>query len=428
LLIQLQILNYILSHRDFSFVIKNNITYNYFSNFYSEFNFIYNHYKKYGQTPDIATFLSAFPEFEVMEVNESLDYLLSELYKNKNENFLASTFNKIKELLIAGKTDEAMNLFSSSSQNISANKHLDAVNILEDISRYDAYIDKCNDFSKYYISTGFNELDDIIGGWDRNEELAVIAARSGVGKSWMLLQFITAAIKQGLTVGLFSGEMSVNKVGYRFDTLMSHISNGQLIHGNIAAANQYKSYLEDLRANHNGSFYVMTRDMVDGKCGVNALRGFVEKYNLDILFIDQLSLVDDDHNARQPFERAANVSKDLKILQVTKHMPIISVSQQNRSTIEEGQFAGTENIAQSDRIAQDATLILFLSTKDDILTMSIGKARDGGTGSLLKYSINLDKGQYNYIRGDDTPVEEEDDYSPGSYTISSSEDVRGNVF
>ena len=407
MLTQLQMLNWILSNKDFSVIVQNNIDSSYFPNLKREFVFINRHYLTYGQVPDMVSFMNAFPDFEVIEVNESVDYLLSELYREHNESFLATTFNKIKDLLMAGRTDDAMNLFSSSAQTASSKKKLDAVNILEDTSRYDSYIDKCNDFNKYYISTGFKELDDIISGWDRQEELAVIAARTGVGKSWALIKSVTAAVKAGLTVGLYSGEMGVDKVGYRFDTLMSHISNGKLVHGNSDAANQYKIYLDNLKDNHRGSLYIMTRDMVDGKCGVTALRGFVEKYNLDILFVDQLSLVDDDQNARQPFERAANVSKDLKVLQVTKHIPIISVSQQNRTSVNEDGFAGTENIAQSDRIAQDATTILFLSYKDDILSLSIAKARDGGTNKVLKYMVDLDHGRYNYLRDDDTVETEE---------------------
>lgn len=342
-----------------------------------------------------------------MQVNESTDYLLSELYKEKNQTFLVTTFNQVKDLLMSGNTDKALDKFLAASQKVSSGKKLDAVDILEDISRYDDYVDKCNNFSKYYISTGFRELDNIIGGFDRQEELAVIAARSGEGKSWLLTKFVAEAVKQGLTVGLFSGEMSVNKVAYRFDTLMSHISNGQLVHGNISAANDYMAYLKNLKENHSGNLYVMTRDMVDGKCGVNALRSFVEKYNLDILFIDQLSLLDDDRNGRAIFEQASNITKDLKILQTQKHIPIISVSQQNREKIEEGEFAGTQNISNSDRIAQDATLILFLSRKDDILTVYIGKGRDGGTGEILKYNIDLDKGKYEYIREDNSEAEDE---------------------
>jgi replicative DNA helicase len=401
MLTQLQVLNIILSSGDISIITTRGLTVDYFPQFKNEFNFIYNHYKQYNQTPDITTFLKSFPDFEVIEVKESIDYLVSELYREKNEVFLADTFNKIKDLLMKDKTDEAMNLLSSAANVASSNKHLDAVNILEDISRYDEYVDKCNDFSRYYVSTGFKELDQIIGGWDRKEEYATISARSGVGKSWVLLKSITASIERGLNVGLFSGEMSVNKVGYRFDTLMSHLSNGRLMHGNADISVDYKKYLDDLKENHKGSLYVLTRDRIDGKATVDALRGFIEKYNLDILFIDQHSLLDSSGNERNSFEKAANISKEIKILQTIKHIPIITVSQQNRSSIEEGKFAGTENIANSDRIAQDSTVILFLSQKDDIMTIYIGKSRDGGTGRALNYTVNFDKGIWEYSPSED---------------------------
>jgi len=397
MLTQLQFINWLLKNKDASIISTRGLTVEHFPQFKKEFRFIVNHIRDYNQIPDTETFLKAFPDFEIIEVNESVEYLINELYRGKNEAFLAETFNKVRDLLVAGKTDEAMNLFSNSAATAASGKHLEAVDILSDTSRYDAYIDKCNDFAKYYIPTGLKELDYILGGWDRNEEYATIAARSGVGKTWLLLKSITAAVDRGLTVGLFSGEMSVNKVGYRFDTLMSHISNGKLIHGNLEAANSYKNYLDNLRTNHKGNLYVLTRDMIDGKAGVNALRGFVEKYNLDILFIDQHSLLDDDYNAKQPFERAANISKALKVLQVTKHIPIITVSQQNRTAVEEGKYAGTENISRSDRISQDSTVILFLTQKDNIMTMNIAKSRDGGTGKVLKYAVDLDKGKFEYI-------------------------------
>ena len=113
MLVQLQILNLILSSGNFGFVIDNNLNADYFPNLRKEFNFIFNHYQKYGVVPDQATFLNSFPDFEIIQVRESEDYLLNELYRTKKETFLANTFNKIRDLLMAGKTDEAMNLYSS---------------------------------------------------------------------------------------------------------------------------------------------------------------------------------------------------------------------------------------------------------------------------------------------------------------------------
>ena len=124
----------------------------------------------------------------------------------------------------------------------------------------------------------------------------------------------------------------------------------------------------------------------------------IEKYKLDILFVDQQTLLTDKHRARTSFEKAANISKDLKMLQVRHHIPIITVTQQNRTSVDDNGFAGTEHIGQSDRIGQDSTTILGVSQKDDVMTLHIIKARDGGTGKTFSYSINLDTGTFDYIQ------------------------------
>ena len=96
----------------------------------------------------------------------------------------------------------------------------------------------------------------------------------------------------------------------------------------------------------SGSLKVITPAMINGPAGVQALKAFIQKEDLDILFVDQHSLLEDDRHARNPVDRAANISRDLKNLQVMCHIPIIAVSQQNRELAENG--AGTQNIAQSD--------------------------------------------------------------------------------
>ena len=158
----------------------------------------------------------------------------------------------------------------------------------------------------------------------------LICARPGVGKTWSLLKCALAAAEQGLTVGIYSGEMSERKVGYRIDTLASHISNYKMIHGNADIQNDYKRYIDSIADKIPGKIKVLTPAMIGGSAGVTALRGFIDKDKLDILFIDQHSLLEDDRGAKNPVEKASNISKDLKTLQVLTHIPIISVSQKNR--------------------------------------------------------------------------------------------------
>jgi len=414
MLTQIQLINYLLSTKDYSIVIDNNLNADYFPSLHSEFNFIASHYKEYNQVPDVATFVKTFPDFDIIEVGESKEYLLSQLYKEKNEDFLAKTFNKVRELLMAGKSEEATNYFSAAANSISDIKHLDAVNILSDISRYDLYVDKCNDFHSHYVSTGFKELDDSLGGGiDRKNSYFVISARPGVGKTLVMVKFATAAVKAGLTVGMYEGEMSVDKVAGRYDTMISHISNGAITHGNTMVANQYKAYLDELKSSNSGKFYVLTRDMVsDDKITVDVLSNFIDKYNLDILFVDQMSLLDSRHTNMKYFEQMSEISKGIKNLQVRKGIPIVVASQQNRDAMQDGKVVGVENLANSDRIGQDATEVISLSKSNDLMTINIIKARDGAKVYKLKYAVDFDKGNFDFIKSAEDDDSEED-YSSG---------------
>lgn len=182
-MIQLQALNYILNSKDSSIITLNSLTDEFFSDYKNEFNYIKDHLDRYQNIPDKETFLSQFPNFDIIAVNEKPNYIVDELYKDRNTRLMAQTFNKVRDLLIDKKVDQAMSLYSNAASQITSAIHLDCVDITKDTSRYDNYVDRCRDFSKSYVKTGFPELDKIIGGWDRNEEYATIVARSNVGKS-----------------------------------------------------------------------------------------------------------------------------------------------------------------------------------------------------------------------------------------------------
>ena len=406
-MVELQLLNYFLDTKDSSLIVLNNLDSKFFPNYIEEWNYIYNHFVKYGNIPDKESFLARFPEFDIIKVNETPQYLIEELFSDYQKQQLAKTFNEVRKELLANNTASAVDIYQKAYEKLSTGVALTSVDILRDTSRYDAYVDRLNSFDKYYVRTGFAELDNIIGGWDREEELATIAARTNQGKSWLLLKFAVEAAKQGLVVGIYSGEMSERKVGYRIDTLIEHISNGALIHGSSAIQAEYKNYIDNLPNRFKGSIKVLTPKMINGPAGVMALRAFIEKDKLDILFVDQHSLLEDDRHAKNPVERASNISKDLKNLQVLKRIPIISVSQQNRTSTENG--IGSEHIAQSDRIAQYSTIILFFERdkKDNsLLSIDLVKSRDSVNGKKLVYKVDFNTGTFIYIPQENDSVSE----------------------
>ena len=133
-------------------------------------------------------------------------------------------------------------------------------------------------------------------------------------------------------------------------------------------------------------------------------------------------MLDDDRNARNPVERASNISKDLKNLQVLKKIPIIAVSQQNRAeTTSHG--ASTANIAQSDRIAQDSTVIIFIEQKDGIMTLNLAKARDAVNNKKLHYVADFDKGIFQFVPDEEDTAACSELKSDYDYTGDNGKDV-----
>ncbi len=407
-MVQLQLLNYLLQTGDGSLLKVNNVDDTFFSDYVSEYTFIRDHMSQYGQVPDKLTFASKFADFDWIEVRENPNYLIDELYRDRNKRTLARVFNGVRDRINAGDIEGAMALFTTSSQDVLSSTHIDSIDIIRDTSRYEAYLERTQDFSKYYVKTGFPELDELVGGWDRLEEYATIVARPGVGKSWVLLRCAMAAAEQGLRCGLYSGEMSEIKVGYRFDTLAGHISNSGIIHGNAELMNTYKAFLDSMEGRFSGCIKVITPKMIKHSATVMDLEAFIEKENLDILFIDQHSLMEDQRRAKDPVTRAANISKDLKNLQVLKRIPIITVSQQNRNMVDENSVIDVSHIAQADRIGQDSTIVIFLEQKNHVLTMHLAKSRDNGAGFKLKYAIDLDRGVFQFVPNEDDALEGSD--------------------
>ena len=424
---QFQIINKILQTKDYSFITLNNLTAEHFFNYKAEYEFLKTHYDTYHVVPDRLTFLNNFPDFVIQDVNEPDNYLIEQLYNDYNQSYLASRFNGIKKLLEADDTAGATKFFLESVEKLHIGSALQCTDIISDTSRYERYLDMIANQSKYFISTGFPELDKIITGIDRRNENMVIAARTGVGKSWLLLTIAVAASRQGLTVGIYSGEMSVDKVAYRVDTLIGNIDNRKISRGELYYKDHYKSYLDSLKCSNFGPIKVLTPNDIAGPATVDALQAFVEKEHLDILFIDQYSLLEDTSRAKIAHEKVANISKAVKNLQVLKQIPIISVSQMNR-TKNEDKTQDTTQIALSDRIGQDATIILMLDKQDTEdpnnkgahkVSINIVKSRDGGDGRKLDYLWDFNTGIYRYISNSDDGVTTEEDFEEleNSYNV-----------
>lgn len=331
-----------------------------------------------------------------------------------NKRKLAESFNRVRKLLVEDNNiEKAMEEYINTKEKLTSNVIMEPIDLIQDKSRYEKYIEKTRDFNKYFLGTGFKELDKIIGGIDTEEEFALIVARTNFGKSWVLLKMAVASVLKGKKVGFYSGEMSEFKVGWRFDTLLGHINNSALTHGNIEIQNEYKQYIDGLPNQVNGGQFIpLTPQMLNRFATVDDLKVFIEKYQLDILFVDQIPLLSDKRNGRTETERFSNLAVDLKNLQVLTNIPIICAHQQNRQKNDDGSI-DTTNIAGSDNLGRFATLILFIDRPketEDLMKLIVGKVRDsGGVGKSLSYHIDLNTGTFQYVPENEGDLSVEDD-------------------
>ena len=394
---ELQAINYVFNKNSLQLFILNNIDADYFTTYKDHYNYIIEYFNKYNMLPSKETFQSKFSDsFEWIFVTDPEESIIDRLREAKLFRDLINDYKAIGEKIKSGQSDKAVELMASLSQQYMKQSQVKCIDLISDVKiRYDSYVERVNNPERYFVSTGLKELDNIIGGWDREEESATICARTGYGKSWWLIFFALQAARSGLRVGYYSGEMAENLVGYRLDTFMGNLANGSLTHGNGNIKDDYETYMENLSVVVPGHIYCFTPEHFDGNVTVAKLRAFVEKYDLQMLCIDQFSLLDDQRKARTPREQAVNISKDLRLLQKIKKIPIISAVQLNREENEDG--PSTRNIAESDRIGQDATTVLFIERKADNVIITVGKARNANTGDKLTYAWNVNMGILNYI-------------------------------
>jgi len=408
-MITLQILNKVIQTGDIQLITKNALTEEYFVGYEKEFNFIVDHFNKYGNVPDKATILDKFNEFNLIEVTETDKYLLDTLYEEHLYYKSVEVVQKVAELLKHNSND-AVEYLHSQLPNLQIAATTEGTDIISQADeRYKIYLEKMNADNPWYITTGFKELDDILNGWAKGEELIVLFARTGQGKSWVLAKTLTHAWQIGNRVGYISPEMSPTKIGYRFDTLFKHFSNRNLVWGREEP--DYEQYINDLKTKEN-PFIVATPLDFQKKITITKLKHFCQTNKLDILGIDGITYLTDERYKKGDNKTISltNISEDLMALSIELGIPILVVVQSNRGGVKNADSEGTpelENIRDSDGIAQNATKVIALRQTGAGLEFGIKKHRDGINGGKLIYYWDIDKGQFNYIPSSEDAVKPE---------------------
>ena len=399
-MVALQILCKCLAVGNISIIEDNGLTEEYFVGYEEERNFIVNHYKKYGNTPDNATFLSNFPDIQLVQVTESDRYLVETIREEYLYYKAVPVVEKIADLL---KTDSnaAAEYMIHATKELRPNYNLAGVDIVADaMERYNEFIERKDKQDEWFFTTGFPELDDAIHGIQRQEEFLVIYARTNQGKSWVLEKICTHIWELGFNVGYISAEMGASSIGYRFDTLYKSFSNSGLVWGNdTVKEDEYKDYILKLASSKN-KFIVATPTDFDKRITVTKLKNWVKQYDLKAIAIDGITYLSDERAHRNDNKTTSltNISEDLMALSVELKIPVLAVVQANRTGVvdkENEDLPELESIRDSDGISHNATTVISLKQgKDKDLLMQIKKKRNGVAGTKIAYKWNPNIGEF----------------------------------
>lgn len=402
-MVTLQIISKILSTKDMSILEDNLLTKDYFIGFEDEYDYIVNHYKEYENVPDKATFLAKFPDIELVEVTESDRYLVDTVREEYLYYKSVPVVQKVAELL---KTDAnaAAEYMVQAMKDLEPSYRLGGTDIVADANeRYEQFVERKEHQEDWFFTSGFQELDELIHGIQREEEYFVIFARTNQGKSWVLEKMCTHVWQIGFNVGYISPEMGASSIGYRFDTLYNNFSNKGLMWGrDTVETDTYKDYIEELAQKEN-KFVVATPIDFSRKITVSKLRNWIKQYKLDLVAVDGITYMTDERFQRgdNKTTQLTHISEDLMTLSMEMKVPILIVVQANRGGVVEDDTEGTpdlENIRDSDGIAHNASKVLSIrQTKDGVLKIEVKKQRFGAVGGKLNYKWDIDTGQFTFI-------------------------------
>ncbi len=225
------------------------------------------------------------------------------------------------------------------------------------------------------LDTGFEELNTMTKGF-KGGELIIIAARPGMGKTTLCLNFIDKVLKQDKGVAMFSLEMPATQIMQRLLSARTSIALQKILTADLNddewdrigdACNYYskkKLFIYD-------SGYATITDV---RAILRRLKAQEESIGLCV--IDYIGLMMSNSNFNDRHLQVSEISRGLKLLARELDMPIIALSQLNRSLEQRANKRPMmSDLRESGAIEQDADTILFVY-RDEVYREQEEKERE----------------------------------------------------
>ncbi|MBQ1311984.1 MAG: replicative DNA helicase [Blautia sp.] len=241
------------------------------------------------------------------------------------------------------------------------------------------------------LPTGFVDLDYKTSGM-HNSDLVLVAARPSMGKTAFVLNIAQyMAFRKGITVAVFSLEMSKEQLVNCLLAMESHVDSQNMRTGNLMDEDWVK-LVEG--ADAIGRSHLI----IDDTPGISIaeLRSKCRKYKLEhdlgIVMIDYLQLMSGSGRSDSRQQEISDISRSLKALARELDVPVIALSQLSRAVEQRPDHRPMlSDLRESGAIEQDADVVMFIYRDDyyhkdterkDIAEIIIAKQRNGPIGTI----------------------------------------------
>jgi len=242
------------------------------------------------------------------------------------------------------------------------------------------------------IPTGYNALDRLTAGFQRND-LIIVAARPSVGKTAFALNIAQNVAKQpeGYRVAIFSLEMGAEQLVMRMLSAEGNIDAQNLRTGDLNKDDWRNLTLAVAGLSNTHIFIDDTPGIKVGEIR-SKCRSLQQEFGLDLIMIDYLQLIQGNGRRENRQQEVSEISRSLKALARELEVPVIALSQLSRGVeSRQDKRPMMSDIRESGSIEQDADLVAFLFREDyydketenkDIIEIIIAKQRNGPVGDV----------------------------------------------
>jgi replicative DNA helicase len=236
------------------------------------------------------------------------------------------------------------------------------------------------------LETGYLEIDDLTGGFQR-QNLIILAARPGVGKTALALNMAqNIAVERGIPVAVFSLEMSREALAHRLLCSVARVDLSVARTGRLSSL-MWRPLTEAVNKLSDAPVYI------DDSPALNILeirakaRRVKARRDVQLIVVDYLQMVHGYGRYENRQTEIAAVSSFLKALAKELNVPVLACAQLSRAV--ERRVSGEPQLSdlrESGAIEQDADVVMFLHRP-----LTEGEEDDGGDQHFAETDVILAK-------------------------------------